>query len=136
MQGGENPWNLLVHSGYREQFWNSAQSLIGINQDLGDLVTKGLTASIKFSWDAVNTNTIVRSKTPNQYYAKGRDEDGNLIFGSPIVTGTDELGLSESGSGSITTYLEGSINYNRLFAEKHRVGAMLFYTIIRLQTRN
>lgn len=127
MQGGENPWNLLVHSGYREQFWNSAQSLIGINQDLGDLVTKGLTASIKFSWDAVNTNTIVRSKTPNQYYAKGRDEDGNLIFGSPIVTGTDELGLSESGSGSITTYLEGSINYNRLFAEKHRVGAMLLY---------
>ena len=69
MQDGENPWNLLVHSGYREQFWNSAQSLIGINQDLGDLVTKGLTASIKFSWDAVNTNTIVRSKTPNQYYA-------------------------------------------------------------------
>lgn len=127
MQGGENPWNLLVHSGYREQFWNSAQSLIGINQDLGDLVTKGLTDSIKFSWDAVNTNTIVRSKTPNQYYAKGRDEDGNLIFGSPIVTGTDELGLSESGSGSITTYLEGSINYNRLFAEKHRVGAMLLY---------
>ena len=98
-----------------------------VDAELMYTLPKGLTASIKFSWDAVNTNTIVRSKTPNQYYAKGRDEDGNLIFGSPIVTGTDELGLSESGSGSITTYLEGSINYNRLFAEKHRVGAMLLY---------
>lgn len=127
IQGGNNPWNLLVHSGYREQFWNSSQSLIGINQDLGDLITQGLTASFKFSWDALNSNTIIRSKTPNQYYAKGRDENGNLIFGNPIVTGTDELGLNETGTGSITTYLEGSINYNRLFVEKHRIGAMFLY---------
>lgn len=46
---GYNPWNLLVHSGYREQFWNSSQSLIGLTQDLGKLVTPGLSANIKFS---------------------------------------------------------------------------------------
>ena len=44
---GQNPWNLLVHTGYREQFWNSAQSLIGVKQDLG-MLTKGLTANVKF----------------------------------------------------------------------------------------
>ena len=52
------------------------------------------------------------------------------------AAGTDELGLSESGSGSITTYLEGSINYNQLFAEKTSCRCPCFYTIIRLQTRN
>ncbi|MBD4490998.1 hypothetical protein GUG78_03635, partial [Xanthomonas citri pv. citri] len=30
-------------------------------------------------------------------------------------------------SGTMTRYLEGSLNYNRLFAEKHRVGALLLY---------
>lgn len=51
---GYNPWNMLVHSGYREQFWNSAQSLIGVTQDFGALwePLKGLTANVKFSWDA------------------------------------------------------------------------------------
>lgn len=34
---GYNPWNMLAHSGYREQFWNSAQSLIGVTQDIGAL---------------------------------------------------------------------------------------------------
>ncbi len=37
---GSNPWNLLVHSGYREQSWNSAQSLIGVTQKL-DMITLG-----------------------------------------------------------------------------------------------
>ena len=27
----------------------------------------------------------------------------------------------------MTTYMEGSLNYNRLFDEKHRVGAMFLY---------
>ena len=56
---GQNPWNLLAHSGYREQFWNSAQSLIGLTQDVGKLwePLKGLTANIKFSWDAWNTTS-------------------------------------------------------------------------------
>ena len=30
---GYNPWNMLVHSGYRQQFWNSSQSLVGLSQD-------------------------------------------------------------------------------------------------------
>lgn len=124
---GYNPWNLLVHSGYSEQFWNSSQSLIGLNQDLGDLVTEGLTAQIKFSWDAFNTSTQMRSKEPRQYHAVGRDpETGELIY-DQIYAGTEELKYEKSTDGTMTTYLEGSINYNRQFAQKHRVGALLLY---------
>lgn len=124
---GYNPWNLLVHSGYQEQFWNSAQSLIGITQDLGDLVTKGLTANVKFSWDAFNTSTQIRSKTPTQYHAQGRDADGNLIMGEPIYVGKGELGYSKESDASMTTYLEASVNYNRIFNDTHRVSGLFLY---------
>ena len=123
---GYNPWNLLVHSGYQEQFWNSAQSLIGVTQKL-DMLTEGLTANIKFSWDAWNTQNQARTKEPRQYHVKSRDEEGNLFFGEPIYAGSESLDYSSTANSDITTYLEGSVNYNRLFAEKHRVGAMFLY---------
>ncbi len=126
---GYNPWNLLVHSGYREQFWNSSQSLLGLTQDFGKLWSPldGLTANIKFSWDAWNTTTQIRSKEPTQYHANGRDESGNLVFGNAIRTGSNELGYSKETNGTMTTYLEGSLNYNRVFNEVHRVGGLFLY---------
>ena len=134
---GFNPWNMLVHSGYREQFWNSAQALVGVTQDIGKLwkPLEGLTANLKFSWDAWNTTLQRRSKTPTFYHARGRDDQGNLIYDDnngdgewdPVHTGNESLGFAIGRSGTMTRYLEGSLNYNRLFAEKHRVGALLLY---------
>ena len=127
---GVNPWNLLVHTGYQEQFWNSAQSVISLNQDFGKAreSLQGLTASIKFSWDAWNTQTQARTKTPTQYYITKRDDEtGKLVKGNPIIQGNESLGYSASGSSSMTTYLEGSINYSRLFDNVHRVGGMFLY---------
>ncbi len=124
----ENPWNLLVHTGYNESFTNSAQSVIGLTQDFGEVwdSLKGLTANFKFSWDAWNYQAQGRTKTPRQYHATGRDEDGNLIFGDPVVEGSSSLSYSASGSSSMNTYMEASVNYNRLFGS-HRLGAMLLY---------
>ncbi len=126
---GFNPWNLLVHSGYREQFWNSSQALVGLTQDIGKLwePLKGLSANVKFSWDAWNTSEQIRTKTPEQYHATGRDADGNLIFGNPIYAGQKELQYSRTTDGTMTTYMEASLNYSRLFDEKHRVGALFLY---------
>ena len=124
----ENPWNLLVHTGYAESFTNSAQSVIGITQDFGKLFEplEGLTANLKFSWDAWNYQYQSRTKTPRQYHAQGRDEDGNLIYGDPIVEGTSSLSYGASGSSSMNTYLEGSLNYSKVFGA-HRLGLMFLY---------
>ena len=123
---GYNPWNLLVHSGYREQFWNSAQSLVGLTQDFG-MITEGLSANVKFSWDAWNTQLQRRYKEPEQFHATGRDELGNLVYGNAIYSGSETLAFTKGAASTMTTYLEASINYNRLFADKHRVGAMFLY---------
>lgn len=133
---GNNPWNMLAHSGYREQFWNSAQSLIGVTQDIGELwkPLKGLTANIKFSWDAWNTTLQRRSKIESFYHARGRAEDGSLIYDRndegiwiPVHTGDKNLSFLIGRSGTMTRYLEGSLTYNRVFNEIHRVGALLLY---------
>lgn len=126
--GEYNPYNLLVHSGYREQFWNSAQSLIGLKQDFGELwePLEGLTGSVKFSWDATGSQTQVRSKTARQFHATGRDDEGNLIFGNPIYEGSETLSWSNSATSYLVTYMEGSLNYSRLF-DQHRVGALFLY---------
>lgn len=134
---GNNPWNMLVHSGYREQFWNSSQSLIGITQDFGKLwePLEGLTGNVKFSWDAWNTTIQRREKTPGHFHARGRNEDGSLRYDDndgdgiwdPVRTGNNSLGFAIGRSGTMTTYLEASLNYNRLFNDTHRVGALFLY---------
>lgn len=134
---GYNPWNMLVHSGYREQFWNSSQSLIGVTQDIGALwePLKGLTANIKFSWDAWNTTLQRRYKESSFYHARGRADDGSLIYDDnngdgiwdPVRTGDEDLTFSTSTSGTMTRYVEGSLNYNRVFNDIHRVGALFLY---------
>ncbi|MBO4455230.1 MAG: TonB-dependent receptor [Bacteroidales bacterium] len=124
----ENPWNLLAHTGYAESFTNSAQSVISLTQDFGKVwePLEGLSGNMKFSWDAWNYQYQSRTKTPRQYHAQERDEDGNLVFGDPIVEGSTTLSYGASGSSSMNTYLEGSLTYNRLFGD-HRVGGMFLY---------
>lgn len=120
-----NPYVLLTQTGYQEQFWNTAQSLFSLTQDFGDWITKGLQVNIKASFDATNYNSLKRTKTPAQYIATGRDDEGNLITTQKVV-GTEDLAYSEGHSGSRTVYLEGTITYARRF-ERHNVGALFLY---------
>lgn len=122
---GYNPYNLLMYSGYQEQYWNNSQALVGITQDLA-MLTEGLKANIKFSWDALNFNSIKRATTPMQYLATGRDENGDLIY-SVTNQGSESLGYEKSNTGDKRTYLEASLNYDRIFADVHNVGALFLF---------
>ena len=122
---GENPYVLLTQTGYREKFYNTAQSLFSLTQDLGDWVTKGLTVTVKGSFDAKNYNHLARTKTPPQYMASGRDELGNLLLQQTVV-GADNLTYAESHSGYRSVYLEASVNWARSFG-KHDLSALFLY---------
>lgn len=125
VNNGENPYVLLTQTGYREKFYNTAQSLFSLTQDLGDWVTKGLTVTVKGSFDAKNYNHLARTKTPPQYMASGRDEFGDLILQQTVV-GTDNLTYAESHSGYRSVYLEASVNWARSFG-KHDLSALFLY---------
>lgn len=123
---GLNPYNLLTQSGYKENYWNTAQALIGLTQDFSEILTSGLKANVKFSWDSHNTNEIKRLGSPHTYYAIGRDTENKLIY-KEKSKGSESLGFVKSNGGSKTFYIEASATYSRLFAEKHRVGALFLY---------
>jgi len=124
--GGLNsPYALLTNRGYSTVFENQIMSDLHVKQDLGMLV-KGLSARVLYSFDATNSNTLNRVKTPTVYYATGRDAQGNLVLQQQGGAGQDYLTFSRTNGGSRQFYLEAAINYARKF-NKHDVGAMILY---------
>ncbi|MDR2473028.1 MAG: TonB-dependent receptor [Tannerella sp.] len=120
--GGQNPYNILTQDGFKNEYWNNAQSLIGLKQDLNNFIT----ANVKFSWDVVSGQTVHYARTPNTFYAYGRDDDGALMLNPVVSNGTETLNYSKTSSGRKTVYLEGSLTYSRLFGI-HRIGALFLY---------
>lgn len=122
---GQNPYNLITQKGFQNVYANNAQTLIGLTQDFSDLITKGLKANIKFSWDAVTGQTQNYVASPQTWYASQRDEEGNLML-QEVKAGSSKMEYTRSSTGMKTTYLEASLTYDRAF-DKHRVGALFLY---------
>lgn len=123
--GGLNSsYGLLTNRGYSTTYENQIMSDIRVNQDMSGIL-KGLSAHVLYSFDATNSNSLNRNKTPTTYFATRRDENGELVY-TTITQGQDYLSFGRSNGGSRQFYLEGAIKYNQTFGD-HRVGGMLLY---------
>ena len=120
-----NPYNVLTQTGYQQNWWTKVNAMMALEQDFSKLVTKGLKAEIKFSFDANSWNQTLRSGSPHTYYARQRDDDGKLVYEEKSL-GANTLGYTSYANGQRALYLEGRINYDRLFG-RHRVGALFLY---------
>lgn len=124
----KNPWNILNVSGYSNDFWNTAQSTVSITQDFSEIITKGLRINTKFAWDATNSATLDRRKSPTTYFALGRDEDNKLIF-HQNNEGNDYITLNRSNSGSRSVNFEASVTYDNVFFDRHRIGSLFLFNM-------
>lgn len=122
-----NPWAESTQQGYGRYVTTKLESLFSIEQDLKMLLS-GLKAKLTFSFDSYNYNKMERKrKIEYSSVATGRDDEGNLNH-VVLVTGEDFLGYSNSGEyGNNSTYMEASLIYNKVFAQKHSVDALLLY---------
>lgn len=120
--GGVNPFNVVQNQGYSTEFKPSVQSVLSINQNL-DAVTKGLTATARFSFDSYGEFGTVRRGLNDLYLADRRDSDGNLVLRQTRF-GDKFLGFGTSSSGERMMYLEGNLSYDRTFGD-HSFGALL-----------
>lgn len=120
-----NPYNLLTQNGYRDHYWNTAQAIIGLNQDFG-FILPGLIFDIKFAWDSWSYNRLSYIGSANTFHATGRDEEGNLIF-DEVNSGTANLSYERTTSGNQSRYLESNFTYNQTFNEIHNLSALLLY---------
>lgn len=119
-----NPYALLTQTGYANQWRNQLFSNLRITQDL-PFITKGLSITGMFSFDAYNYYSARNTKTPDTWIATGRDLDGNLLYEQTFV-GTEYLAYSKNNNGSRSIYGEFGVNYNRDFG-LHSVSGMLLY---------
>lgn len=129
-----NPYNSLMNSGYSKEWRTSIQSKVELNQKL-DILTKGLSFRALVSFDANMKYTASRTKTPSQYVATGRDENGVLQF-KEVVQGSNNLTEKLGNTSDKKIYFETSFNYARNFADKHDLSAMLLYMQKETQQHN
>ena len=122
-----NVWAWATQSGYKRRSDSKIETLFSVEQDLKFLLP-GLKVKGTFSFDRFSSGTVSRGKTPDYYVpATGRDDEGNLIIASKS-NGTNFLDYSKSGEyGNKSVYMEATLSYDRTFAEKHSVAAMLLF---------
>ena len=122
-----NVWAWATQSGYKRRSDSKIETLFSVEQDLKFLLP-GLKVKGTFSFDRFSSGTVSRGKTPDYYVpATGRDDEGNLIIASKS-NGTNFLDYSKSGDyGNKSVYMEATLSYDRTFAEKHSVAAMLWF---------
>jgi TonB-linked SusC/RagA family outer membrane protein len=123
----ENPWAWVTQRGYQRTNHSNIESMVQVDQDL-KFITPGLSAKLTFSFDKFSGNWVTRSKNPDYYnVASGRDEEGNLIT-TLQAPGQEFLGYSTGADwGNQSIYLEGMVNYSRVFNRVHDVNVMLLY---------
>ncbi len=122
-----NPWALVTQRGFVTTNASKLESLASLEQDI--TYVPGLKAKFTFSFDKWTTNSVKRTKGGPDYYdpATQRDADGNLILNIRAY-GQEFLDYEKTSDwGDQAVYLEGQLNYNRTFFDKHNVGALLLY---------
>ncbi|MDO6430733.1 TonB-dependent receptor [Flavitalea sp. BT771] len=122
--GGTNPFNALQNAGYTTEFRPTVQSVITLAQKL-DVITKGLSAMGRFSFDSYGQTDIERKGNNDLWYASTRDGEGNLILNQARV-GDTYLGYKSTTQAERTMYLEANLSYSRSFGD-HSVGGLLVF---------
>ena len=124
---GWNPYALAAHTGYKLNYTNNAQSLVGLTHDFKWLLD-GLKANVKFSFDAVNAHSHNRTRTPEVYQMMEKlNENGEIErYLHQHELGSTALGYGHGTSGNRRIYLEASLNYAKSFGKHNVTGLFLF----------
>lgn len=121
VSGMTTPEYQMTQTGYRTIWENKMETNVGLEQDLS-FITKGLKFNGIFAFDTYNKNTIVREKGEELWSAESlRDGNGNLVL--KREANAKAMSQAKTVEGDKRYYLQASLDYSRLFAEKHRVGA-------------
>ena len=117
-----SPYVLINHSGYKSFDNNTYRTTLKLSHNFKKWVP-GLTAEILASYRNNSYLNTTRSKIPNLFKAFGRYNNGDLMLERTV--NQSFLSFNKAAGNSDLLYFQGQINYNRVFAQKHRVGALV-----------
>lgn len=124
--GEVNPAERLFGSGYDKSFRSQIMSQITLKQDL-DFLMKGLDLQVSFSFDANNQTIQNRRKNSSTYTITGVNDDTGEFQVAEINRGNEFLGYGVTPTNNRAQELKAQLNYNNIFKDIHRVGAMVMY---------
>ena len=120
-----SPTILLNETGFRTIRENTIEAVLNLSQDL-NMLLDGLKISGSLSFDNYNNHHQLRHKQPDLYMAVDRNwQTGDLLMSKSDLA--SPMSYNTKSYGKRTIYIEGRINYDKIFAEKHRVGALILY---------
>ncbi|MDR1524369.1 MAG: TonB-dependent receptor [Tannerella sp.] len=125
----ENPAERLMGSGFTTEYRNQLLGQVRLTQDIGKLVNvlNGLSANVAFSFDSFSQTNIKRHKMSSYYLANGRDSNTGELELVETRIGDEYLGYEKELGSNRAMELKAQLNYDKLIAEKHRVGLMGIY---------
>jgi len=125
-----NPYAALVHSGYEKLNNSYLQGTIGLNANL-DFILKGLSAKIRFSYDAQNSGGYKRVKNYTAYQYLGNGEY------TVKKEGEDFLSYTPSGDyWKMTSSPEVYLMYDTKINKMHTISAMALYRSSSISVRS
>lgn len=118
-----------IQKGYKEYNRNHFITQLGFRQNL-DMITQGLLVRGYINIDRYSSYQKARQWMPYYYGIQTMDLINNSYTLKRLKTGSDGLDYQDQGRWITNTfYLEGTAEYNRKFADKHDVNALLVYTM-------
>jgi len=115
------PYGMLVHSGYQRYYNSYLQGTVGLTADL-DKILHGLSAKVRFSYDAYNKSGFTRTKNYYSYTYMGNDKY------EVYSQGDEFLGYSEATPDWYNTITpEFFLMYNKKIDANNSISSMLLY---------
>lgn len=135
--GYNNPYAEMVR-GYREYSQSQMLAQFELKQDL-EFITPGLKFRALGNTNRYSYYTLSRSYNPFYYAIGGYDKrtDKYVLAGVNEKEGSETLDFHEGGKQiNYAMYFEGALSWDRIFKEKHAVGALLVGTLREYKTAN
>ena len=124
-----NPYSQATRRGYDNLTKNQIYSNLRVTQNL-DMLTKGLKLTAMYAFDVYNEIHVHQDRAESTYNfldtSVPYDMNGQPIL-QRIYEGSNVLSYKQETSGNKKTYLEASLNYDRIFNHDHRVSALFLF---------
>lgn len=121
-----SPYVLINRTGRASDQRYRGKMTMALNQDLGFLL-KGLTYRLQGAYDLFSYFDERRHIQPSLYQALGRNTNGELIMREMVEQ--QPASYSKEVRQYRKYHMEMTANYERLFADDHRVSGLVYYYI-------
>ena len=114
----------INHLGRQSKQEYKGKVTLAYNQKL-DMFVKGLKLRLQGAYDLTSWFEENRRVSPALHFADARDSYGRLV--TKLIRSEQRPSYTQSTNQYRKFHFEGNLNYERLFADDHRVGGLIYY---------